>query len=77
MKVLGAHFAMGGSVPMLIAHIQQKARAAWFSNRHIFKARGKVEVILSLIDILIRPAALWGCGTWAGHAPITQAINTI
>ena len=39
MKVLGAHFSMGGSVPMIIAHVQQKARAAWLPNKHIFKAQ--------------------------------------
>ena len=76
MKVLGARFAMGGSVPALIAHIQQKAGVAWHANRHIFKSGGATDDILNLLNTLVRPAALlemWHLG-WTRK--ILQATNT-
>ena len=57
-KVLGANFSLGGGAPVIIASMQQKATAVWHANRHVFLAGGKCHEILSLIDTLVRPAAV-------------------
>ena len=62
---------------VIIAYMQEKARAVWHANRHVFRAGGKCKDILALLDTLVRPAALWGCGTWPSHAAILQAAFTI
>ena len=77
-KVLGANFfSLGGGVPVLIASMQQKARAVWQAKKHVFWVGGSSSEVLALLDTLVRPAALWGCSTWPTHAAILQAANTL
>ena len=67
-KVLGAIFPMGSSVSILTASMQQQARAVLASNKATFRGDGALSHKAAMADILIRPAALWGCGTWPCHA---------
>ena len=73
-KVLVANFSMGCSVSTIIAAMQQKAAGVLAANKAIFRGHG---TLANKADILIRPAALRGCGTWPCHAALLQAANTM
>ena len=76
-KVLGATFSLGSSVATIIAAMQQKARGDLAANKAIFRGQVTLEDKAKMADIIIRPAALWGCGTWPCHAALLQAANTM
>ena len=76
-KVLGATFTMGSSVSVLIATMQQKAKAMSKYHKATFRGNGTLAHKAALSDILTRPSALWGCGTWPCHAALLQAANTV
>ena len=58
-KVLGATFTMGSSVSVLIASVQQKARAVLATNKATFRGDGTLAQKAKMSDVLIRPTALW------------------
>ena len=58
-KVLGA--SMGSSVAVTIAAMQQKMRGVLAANKSAFRGKGTLAQQAKMADVLIRPAALWGC----------------
>ena len=76
-KVLGAPLTMSSAISVTIATMQQKARAALASNKATFRGKGSLSHKAIMSDVLIRPSALWGCGTWPCHAALLQAANTV
>ena len=76
-KVLGAPLTMSSAISVTIATMRQKARAALASNKATFRGKGSLSHKAIMSDVLIRPSALWGCGTWPCHAALLQAANTV
>ena len=62
-KVLGATFTMSSFVSVLNASMQQKARVTLACNKSTFRGKDTLAHKATMSDVLIRPAALWGCGT--------------
>ena len=76
-KVLGAPLTMSSAISVTSATMQQKARAALAGNKATFRGKGSLGHKAIMSDVLIRPSALWGCGTWPCHAALLQAANTV